>query len=129
VDSHPPNHERRIGSRVDIEPVAVRWILPNQKKGLFRKPPERVGRMVNLSITGAGIETPDDVEVRAGTIVGLQVGPYDTQVRVRRSIPGVGPGLKLVGVEFVNLRGALKDEVVRALADGRPAEDDWLRAK
>ena len=130
MDQERPTGDRRIGSRLDIDPVEIRWILPEQRKGRFRrKRPVDLGRMVNISITGAAIEAASDLPARLGAVVGIFVNERQATVRIRQTKPTDQPDVMVYGVEFIELSARLKDEIYGLLGSGRPTEDSWLRAK
>jgi hypothetical protein len=119
--------DRRIGRRVDLTLGSISWADP---PGLPGAPTRRYwpGRIVNVSVTGAAVEGPDDLPVAIGDRTILSYRGRDTGVTIRWSRPGVDPGVRLFGVEFVVLQRALKNEVYEAVAGDRPDEDAWRRA-
>jgi hypothetical protein len=128
VDGTTPGNERRIGARVDVEPVEVRWILPEERSRRSRKPTDVVGWLVNLSITGAAINASSDLPVRPGMLAVLQIGRGRTAVRVKTSMPTDRANVRRFGVEFVDLQSPLKEEIYAVLGHGRPEESAWFRA-
>ena len=53
-------YERRIGRRVPVEPVAVRWRLPaERRRSRFKKAATvQTGAMIDLSVSGLKVRAP-----------------------------------------------------------------------
>lgn len=119
--------ERRIGRRVDIEPLDVSWVDPPSGPGAA---PRRVwpARVVNVSVTGAAIEGPSALPWAVGDKAVVRFQGSDSAVTVNWTAPTETPGVSTYGVEFAILHAALKQEVYRACGRGRPGEDRWERA-
>lgn len=122
--------DRRIGDRISIEPIEVAWVVSLRPSGLRRRrePGEAPGRVVDISVTGAGIEGPDhpDLVLRRTAEVVYEGGR--SVVRIRRKVAADRPGVAFYGVELEELDPALREAFYSALGDGRPAENAWRRA-
>ncbi len=125
--------DRRIGERIQIEPIEIGWIVSGTRSsGLLRRrsngPVEEPGRVVDISVTGAGIEGPDhpDLVPRSKASVAFEGGV--SVVRIRRKVATGTPGVAFYGVELEELDPALREAFYSALGKGRPGENAWRRA-
>jgi hypothetical protein len=120
-----------MGERISIEPIAVAWeVTPRRGSGLLRKrgPAEEPGRVLDVSVTGAGIEGPDhpDLVPRSKATVTFEGGR--SVVRIRRKVATGQPGVAFYGVELEDLAPELREAFYSALGEGRPGENLWRRA-
>ncbi len=123
-------NDNRIGTRVAVDPIAVVWMVPKaDRPSRFRRScTEHAGRVVDVSVTGAGIEGPVHPRLTVGTHVFLVFEGGRSEVRVRRTQPTVDPQVVRYGVEHVRLHHGLRDAVFLATSRGRADEQTWRRA-
>jgi hypothetical protein len=118
----PRSSNRRIGERVEVEPIPVSLVLDRSgRRGLRRRPAEIPGRILDVSVSGA--------ELVYRTVASLSVHGSLSTVRVVRSTPGTSPGTRIYGVMFVHLDPRLQEELYAVLGRGRPASDLWFTAR
>src|SRR5690606_2558124 len=89
MGSEPRTGNRRIGQRLSIDPIEVTWVIP--APGLLRrnKTVEVPGRIVDVSVSGAGIEGPREPRVgEPGRVVTIRFRDSQSLVRLRRAAPG-----------------------------------------
>ena len=126
----PRSSNRRIGERVEVDPIAVSLVLDRSgRRGLRRRPAEISGRIVDVSVSGAAIECPTSAELANRTVASLSVHGSLSTVRVVRSTPGTSPGTRIYGVMFVHLDPRLQEELYAVLGRGRPTSDVWFTAR
>ncbi len=116
--------ERRIGTRVHVEPIDVVLRFRSASARLFglRSPKvvERSARIVEVSVSGALVEGPDEPELQPGTDIAIRVDGHDSAAKVRRRVPGRRPGVVGYGVEFLRLDDGLQ-RTLHDLLDRRRA--------
>jgi hypothetical protein len=129
----PAPRDRRIGDRVSIEPIQVTWLTTDVvASGVLRRarprPAEHPGRIVNVSVTGAGIEGPrhPDLKPRTRATLGFEGG--SSQVLIRRVQPTRRPDVVYYGVQLEDLDPALREAIYSRVGEGRPGEQSWRRA-
>ncbi len=138
------SYEKRIGERIHVGDVRVRWSHLNanraqrpQKKGRGKqRPGEHVDHedayLRNVSASGAGIVARADAAIAPGSAVQVSVDAEVSFVaKVRRVIPTSDPGYCLYGVEITEqTEGFL--EWLRELLDQRRegviTESHWRSA-
>ena len=123
-------NDARIGARVRIDPIAVVWVVPKSAtpSRLRRSSTEHPGRLVDVSVTGAGVEGPVHPRLTVGAHVVLVHQGGRSEVRVRHMQPTVDPDVLLYGVEHVRLHQGLRDAIFLATNRGRSDEETWRRA-
>jgi hypothetical protein len=131
--TNPGPFERRIGERVQTEPIAVTLILTvdGTVRSMLRRRPTTVelpARIVDVTISGAAIETATKPGVPSGVDIGLRYAGSDSIVRIRRSELTDQVKTCRYGVEFVRIAPDLKVLLHTYLQQGRPGEADWLRS-
>src|SRR5690349_17750494 len=91
--------KRRIGRRVDVDPVEVTWVVARSGR-LGRKKPavELPGRIENVSVTGAAIVAPAELELAPGAKALIRSDGLDSVVVVRHRSPIDGSSLVRYGV-------------------------------
>jgi hypothetical protein len=125
-------YERRIGTRVQMDPVEATWVVaaPARGRALPRRRQtiqERAGLLIEVSLTGAKITGPPGLRVRQRCVV--RVEEAESLVEVRRVEPGPAPGTSTYGVEFLDATPQLAELICAVVARGRPAEDRWRHAR
>lgn len=132
-----PARERRIGDRRPVDPLEVAWRIADSKqagRGLFRRrivgTTDRVGRLVDVSVSGAAIEAPYDKDLLFGQKVRIAHDGLEGIVAIRRATPTDREDIARYGVEFVQMDEGLTRRLHELLAEERPEglEDLWLRA-
>jgi hypothetical protein len=125
-------YERRIGERVAVDPIAVRWVVVADRAGRFgrrrNETVEHPGRILDVSVTGAAIEGPSALSALVGKEVSLLTEEGESVVRVRRVADTSDPARHVYGVMFVQLHEELQARIDALLGRRRPGEDAWRRA-
>jgi hypothetical protein len=125
----PRSSNRRIGERVAVDPIPVALVLPNERKGLLRRPVEIEGLVLDVSVSGLAIGCPKVPKLANRTVATLQVqGSVSTVRVVRSSLTADGRGI-VYGVSFVRLDPRLQDELYAVLGRGRPTAELWFTAR
>jgi hypothetical protein len=119
--------ERRIGQRVATVPLPASVPAPDER-GHRPAEPQWSGRVVDLSVTGAGLEGPDRPGLPLGASLLLTIDGRDSVVKVTRVARTDTPGTVHYGVEFSRMDPELKGRVYRTLGIGRPGEGVWIDA-
>ncbi len=123
---------RRIGDRLPIVIDGVEWRpCGTPRRRLLRRgaPAVQVARIVELSVTGAGIVGPADPPLARGAQVQLRIHGVDGLVEIRRVQPTDAPDLARYGVAFVRLHPELERFVSDAIGNFRPEDiDTWWSA-
>jgi hypothetical protein len=133
VAEHGKPRDRRIGERIAIEPIEVAWLLASTRSsGLLRRRTseavEEPGRVVDISVTGAGIEGPDHPDLVPRSIASVTFEGGVSVVRIRRKVATTRPGVAFYGVELEELDERLREAFYSALGRGRPGENSWRRS-
>ena len=127
-----PTGTGRLGERIGLGDVFVSWRVDELIPGRLRdraRPPE-IGRVVDVSISGAAIVAPASPQLRRGRPVCIRLDDADAVVRIRR-IEEIGDDdWRLYGVEFVETDLAFRDWVNGLLDARRPDSQTlgWDRA-
>lgn len=114
---------RRLGERISLGEVLVAWRANEVVPGRLRdKPrPTEVGRVVDVSVSGAAIVAPASPELRKGRAVVIQLDEHQAVVRIRRisEIEGAAEW-RVYGVEFLETDLGFRDWVNSLLDVRRP---------
>jgi hypothetical protein len=116
--------ERRIGRRIDVRPtipVDVGGPDPRTVSGLR-------ATMVDVSVTGAGLEGPESLALRPGDTARFDIEGRVSAVRVARASTTDQPGVVHYGVEFTTLHPDVRELVNDLVGEGRPGEHAWYNA-
>ncbi|MCU1345462.1 MAG: hypothetical protein JWL70_1728 [Acidimicrobiia bacterium] len=112
----PFGDERRIGQRVRITDLAWTWEVP-RPRGRFALGSARLvlqeARVVNLSVTGAGLLAPHNKLLHPGVRVAVLVGETAGVVQIRQVRSTFDEDSSYYGVRFV----VLDDDLRRVLYD------------
>jgi hypothetical protein len=93
--------ERRLGERIAVDGVTVAWLVEwRGRLGRHRLRAE-VGRIVDISISGARIEAPWSRDLTVGNHVVLGMGEARALAEIRRIEPDEEHGTARYGVAFV----------------------------
>jgi len=111
--------ERRIGSRVASHGVEIRWVPPAEPAQ--QRDEGFLGRVVEVSVTGAAIDAASSLPVRVPSQARLRYADGETTVTVRHATPTEHPGVTRFGVEWGSLAEPLRSVVFDLVAEGRPA--------
>lgn len=117
--------ERRIGKRLPIRPLEVSWLLPPGHGRHHDREQVVTGLIVNVSVTGAAVNGPNDLALAPGSTAVIRFEGQDSHVTVCRTEPSSHPDVTRFGVEFTSLHPALKKRIYEILGSGRPAEHEW----
>jgi hypothetical protein len=109
--------ERRIGVRVPVEGIEVRW-LPSPDVIDLRSE-AWLARVVEVSVTGAVVEASSSLPVELAGPATLRYGSVDSAVTVRHASPTDTEGVTRYGVEWKRLEDPLQRVVYGAVADNR----------
>jgi hypothetical protein len=116
---------QRIGQRYELEGgIPVMW-------GASRKGSPTLSRLVNLSVSGAGIVVPDDSPTTIGDELELTVGETSISVKVREIRDLESAGTTYYGVQFITPIPAELIQVLNEVIDAEDAnqlEEVWNRA-
>jgi hypothetical protein len=114
--------ERRIGRRRPAPDIPVTWVVP--RKGAFtlsRKPREYDGYIADVSLTGAAVIGPADMELRRGEQVILRWEGLDNSVLIRHTRPTEDAAFTAYGVELVVVHPKLQ-ALIAETVERRQAE-------
>ncbi len=111
---------RRLGERLDLGEVLLSWrvdeVIPGRLKDKPR-PPE-IGRLIDVSVSGAAIVAPASSDLRPGRPVVIRLDGADAVVRIRRIAEFGDDAWRIYGVEFIDVDLAFRDWI-NALLDAR----------
>ena len=111
------NVERRIGARVPVEGIEVQWLprtdVIDLRDGAW------LGRVVEVSVTGATIDAASTLPVEVSTQVILRYGTGESTVMVRHASPTAQPGVTRFGIEWSHLEDPLRRVVFGVVADAK----------
>lgn len=111
------NIERRIGMRVPTDGIEVRWIPSSDVIDL--RDGAWLGRVVEVSVTGAAIEASSRLPVKVLSEASLRFGDAESTVTVRHQSPTDEAGVTRYGIEWSKLEDPLRQVVYGAVADAR----------
>lgn len=124
-------YERRIGRRVPVEPVAVLWRLPSERRrSRFRKAGGvQSGALIDLSVSGFMVRAPRADDLSVGARVPVEVEGVVGEVVVRRIIPVPGTRFDDYGVQVTPASHELARWCTARLDAGAEVhEADWRSA-
>lgn len=110
---------QRIGDRVPVDVDGVEWQPAGPRRSRFKRT-RLVARIVEVSVSGAGILAPAEPHVPLGQIVTIVLNGRQGSVCVRRRERTADPAVIRYGVEFVSLDNPLIEIVNAKLAEVRP---------
>lgn len=129
----PAHLAKRLGERIPLGEVLVGWRVDEVVPGRLRdrQRPTELGRLLDVSVSGAAIIAPYAQEMRPGRPVAIRLGDADGVVRIRRVAEIDDPDWRLYGVEFVESDLELRDWINGLLDAQRPssAELGWDTAE
>ena len=115
--------ERRIGRRIDVRPE-----IPVVVGGADASSSAERATMVDVSVTGAGLEGPESLPLSPGSTAQLDIEGRVSAVRVARASTTEEPGVVHYGVEFTTLHPDVRELVNDLVGEGRPGENAWYNA-
>jgi hypothetical protein len=128
----PTNTGRRLGERIHLDDVFIAWRVDEVLPGRLRdKPrPVEVGRLIDVSVSGASIVAPGAPELRPGRAVVIRLDDAEAVVRIRRISDFGDEDFRLFGVEFIDSDLVFRDWINGLLSARRPDEHGlgWDRA-
>ncbi|HEX7131666.1 MAG TPA: PilZ domain-containing protein [Iamia sp.] len=87
-----PPYERRIGHRVEVEPLEVRWRVPDDPRRGRRRRGQgpQTGALIDVSVSGLKVRAPAATDLSVGARVPIEIDGVAGTVAVRRiiSVPG-----------------------------------------
>jgi hypothetical protein len=124
------HYNRRLGARVDVQPVdAALVVYQRPTRGWFRKVRsgvvEHPVRIVNISLSGARVEAPDQPVLASGSIVLLRLNGTESQARVAGARQGYN-GTRAYGLEFGHIHESLEQEIHATIGALPFARDGWF---
>lgn len=113
---------RRLGERIPLGEVLIAWRVGEVLPGRLRdKPrPAEVGRVLDISVSGAAIVAPSAAELRPGRAVAISLDETDALVRIRRIDEFGDDGWRIYGVEFLEADLSFRDWINSLLDERRP---------
>jgi hypothetical protein len=120
--------ERRIGQRWPSTGLAVGWDVHKRSGLRGRRYVARDGIVLDVSVSGAAIIAPVDVEMTQGRVVAVAHGPHIGNVMIRRVMATDRHEQVIYGVEFIDAPISLVSTLVERAADGpnaHPYEGLW----
>ncbi|UDY36519.1 PilZ domain-containing protein [Dermatobacter hominis] len=118
----PIHTGRRLGERIALGEVLISWRVDEVIPGRLRdkpRPPE-IGRLLDVSVSGAAIVAPESPDLRVGRAVAIRLDGADALVRIRRMADFGQEGWRLYGVEFLESDLAFRDWINGLLDVRRP---------
>ena len=119
---HSVSTGRRLGERLPLGEVLLSWRVDEVVPGRLRdkpRPPE-IGRLIDVSVSGAAIVAPASPDLRPGRAVVVRLDGADAVVRIRRIAEFGDDGWRIYGVEFLDLDLAFRDWINALLDIRRP---------
>lgn len=112
--------EKRIGRRRHIPSIPMTWCSSPKRAPRCRDERRTDGRVVEVSLTGAGIIAKTLPKVDLGDVVVIHCLGYICPVVVRRIERDLYPGESYYGVELLEGATPLADELRRRYLDTAP---------
>ncbi len=118
----PTQQGRRLGERVPLGEVLVAWRVDEVIRGRLRDKMRatEVGRIIDVSVSGAAIVAPSSPDLRRGRAVAIRLDDADAVVRIRRIDDFGDPSWRTYGVEFLETDLAFRDWINSLLDIRRP---------
>lgn len=125
----PSAYERRIGRRVEVEPVPVLWRADPErpKGGRFRRTAQvESGALIDLSVSGLKVRAPSAHDLSIGSVVPIEVEGVPGRITIRRITPVDGTRFSDYGAQILPSSHALADWARRRLDEGAEVgEAEW----
>ncbi len=118
----PIHTGRRLGERLPLGEVLISWRVDEIIPGRLRdkpRPPE-IGRLLDVSVSGAAIVAPASPDLRVGRAVAIRLDSADALVRIRRIGDFGDEEWRVYGVEFLESDLAFRDWINGLLDVRRP---------
>lgn len=84
-------YDRRIGGRVDMAAIPVRWRVPlaepKRRGGWRRRPEAESGLLLDLSVSGLQVRAPAADDLVRGSVVGVALDGVEGWGTIRRVAP------------------------------------------
>lgn len=118
----PTDAGRRLGERIPLGEVLVAWRVGEVVPGRLRdKPrPAEVGRVLDVSVSGAAIVAPAAPELRKGRVVAIRLDDAEALVRIRRIDAFGEDDWRVYGVELLEADLPFRDWINSLLDVRRP---------
>jgi hypothetical protein len=124
-------YERRIGQRVDVDPVEVLWRVPSERhrRRWRRGGGVQTGALVDLSVSGLKVRAPAADDLSVGAVVPVEIDGVAGDVAVRRIVPVPGTRFADYGVQLTPASHDLARWCTARLdRHSEVGEADWLAA-
>ena len=108
--------DRRIGERVEIEPIHASWIPITAQLQSGRRTRPQPASLVEVSSTGARVMSRWPSRIEVGTWMELDVDGHRGVLEVRRIAENKDPSLTVYGVSFVTLAPTLQERIDRTIS-------------
>ena len=108
--------DRRIGERVDIEPMHLSWMPFTTQIHEGRRTRPQPASLVELSVTGARVLSRSPRRIEVGTWMDVDVDGHCGVVEVRRIAEAKEPSAVVYGVAFVTLEPTLRARIDETIA-------------
>ncbi|HRW37535.1 MAG: hypothetical protein KDB04_11610 [Acidimicrobiales bacterium] len=112
--------EKRIGRRRNIPSLPMTWCSNPRRAPRCRDDKRVDGRIVEVSVTGAGIIATTLKKASVGDTVVIHCLDHICPVVIRRIELDLYPGESYYGVELLDGAGSLADELRRRFLDSAP---------
>lgn len=133
MSAPPPDPGRRLGERIPIGDVLLVWRAEDEgdRRSRRRGAEPEVGRLLDVSVSGAAVVAPTATELRAGSAVLVQLGNARAVVRVKRIEDFGDDDWRTYGVEFVETEPEFLDWINHLLNGRRDARliENWNHAR
>lgn len=106
--------DKRIGKRRQVRSIPMAWCRDPQRPNASDADTHPDGRIVELSVTGAGMVAITHPYLQIESRVMIATMGYTGVVIVRRIDPDMYPGESYYGVEFADVNGPMCQTLQRA---------------
>ena len=118
--------DQRIGDRIPVDIDGVAWLPPMRRRSFLRRSSLHTARVVEFSLSGAGVLAPAEPLVPMGQLVTMVMNGHRGTVKVRRRVATDDPAIARYGVEFVELDEAFREDVRAKFAEACPERKSLL---
>jgi hypothetical protein len=118
----PPDPGRRLGERILVGDVFLRWRLDEVVTTRFRTRPRdpSVARLLDVSVSGARVVAAAATDLRRGSVVLVELGDARAVLRIRWIENFGDEEWRTYGTEFVSMDHTFRDWINHLLDGQRP---------